>query len=189
MATNGCLAQAKLQARPEGSFVCTFAGTAHTFRYEEEPGDRIRMTLEDKVVLLEKEKDPSVLTAPYAGKLTQYVVEDGAHLECGEPFAEVEVMKMLFLLNTSEAGTISFAKVAGSFVDAGEKLASLVLDDPSLVAKAVPFDDAIEDFAPPPELDICAGPLHNQVENLCKRVHNMLDGFVDNEEEVIRPAS
>ena len=27
--------------------------------------------------------------------------------------------------------------------------------------------------------------MHNQVSNLCKRVHNMLDGFVDNEEEVI----
>mmetsp|Transcript_32468 Transcript_32468/g.74377 ORF Transcript_32468/g.74377 Transcript_32468/m.74377 type:complete len:2019 (-) Transcript_32468:454-6510(-) len=189
VATNGCLAQAKLQARPDGSFVATFAGKAHTFRYEQEPGDVIRMTLEDKLVMLEKEKDPSVLSAPYAGKLTQYVVEDGAHLERGEPFAEVEVMKMLFLLNTSEAGVISFNKVAGSFVEAGEKLASLMLDDPSLVAKATPFDDAIEDFAPPTELDVHSGPMHLQMHNLCKRVHNMLDGFVDNEEEVIHRLS
>lgn len=64
VATNGCLAQAKLQARPDGSFVATFAGKAHTFRYEQEAGDVIRMTLEDKMVKLEKEKDPSVLTAP-----------------------------------------------------------------------------------------------------------------------------
>lgn len=64
VATNGCLAQAKMQARPDGSFVATFAGKAHAFWYEQEPGDVIRMTLENKVVLLEREKDPSVLTAP-----------------------------------------------------------------------------------------------------------------------------
>ena len=47
------------------------------------------MTLDGKVVMLEKEKDPSILTAPYAGKLTRYLVDDGAHLRRGEPFAEV----------------------------------------------------------------------------------------------------
>ena len=72
--------------------------------------------------MLEKEKDPSILTAPYAGKLTRYLVEDGAHLRRGEPFAEVEVMKMLFLLTVSEAGVISLAKGSGNVaVDAGEK--------------------------------------------------------------------
>ena len=71
---------------PGGSFVCSFAGESHKFHYDHEPGDRIRMTIDSKVVLLEKEKDPSILTAPYAGKLTRYLVEDGAHLRRGEPF-------------------------------------------------------------------------------------------------------
>ena len=44
--------------------------------------------------MLEKEKDPSVLSAPYAGKLTRYVVEDGAHLTKGDAYAEVEVRTM-----------------------------------------------------------------------------------------------
>lgn len=96
---------------------------------------------------------------------------------------------MLFLLNTSEAGVISFNKVAGSFVDAGEKLATLLLDDPSLVAKATPFADAIEDFAAPPELEVHSGPMHLQLHNLSRRVHHMLDGFVDNEEEVVHRLS
>ena len=52
------------------------------------------MTLDGKVVLLEKEKDPSVLCAPYGGKLTRYIAENGQHLNKGEPFAEVEVMKL-----------------------------------------------------------------------------------------------
>ena len=60
--------------------MCSFAGESHKFYYSHEPGERVRMTLDGKVVMLEKEKDPSVLTAPYAGKLTRYLVEDGAHL-------------------------------------------------------------------------------------------------------------
>ena len=49
-------------------------------------------------------------------------------------------MKMLFLLNVSEAGTISLTKGSSNIViEAGEKLGSLVLDDPSLVAKAAPY--------------------------------------------------
>ena len=179
------LLQAKLRVVPGGSFVASFAGVAHVFHFEEEAGDRIRLTIDGKVVMLEKEKDPSVLTAPYAGKLTRYVVEDGAHLSRGDAYAEVEVMKMLFLLTTSEAGMLHLTKVAGSFVDAGEKLATLTLDDPSLVAKASPFDGDLGDFDPPLELQLEAGPAHQQLGYLVKRVHNMLDGFVDNEEEVI----
>ena len=136
VAANGSLLQAKLVLTPGGSFVCSFAGESHKFHYDHEPGERIRMTLDGKVCMLEQEKDPSVLTAPYAGKLTRYLVEDGAHLRRGEPFAEVEVMKMLFLLNVSEAGTISLAKGSANVaIDAGELLANLTLDDPSLVAK------------------------------------------------------
>ena len=59
-------------------------------------------------------------------------------------------MKMLFLLNVSEAGTISLAKgSANVVVDAGEKLGSLLLDDPSLVAKASPFVQELGDHYPP----------------------------------------
>ena len=91
VAANGSLLQAKLERVPGGSFVCSFAGESHKFHYDHVPGERIRMTLDGKVVMLEKEKDPSVLTAPYAGKLTRYVVDDGAHLNKGEAYAEVEV--------------------------------------------------------------------------------------------------
>ena len=97
---------------PGGSFVASFAGVAHAFHYEEEAGDTIRLTIDGKVVMLEQERDPSMLTAPYAGKLTRYVVEDGAHLSRGDPYAEVEVMKMLFLLTTSEAGVLHLSKVS-----------------------------------------------------------------------------
>ena len=52
VATNGSLLQAKLEKVPGGSFVCSFAGESHKFHYDLEPGDRIRMTLDGKVVML-----------------------------------------------------------------------------------------------------------------------------------------
>ena len=106
--------QAKLQVVPGGGFVCVFGGVAHAFHYESEPGDKLRLTIDGQVVTLEPEVDPSVLTAPYGGKLTKLFVEDGAHVDKGTPFAEVEVMKMLFPLHASEAGHITLTKAPGA---------------------------------------------------------------------------
>lgn len=47
------------------------------------------MTLDSQVVALEKEKDPSILTAPYAGKLTRYLVKVRQDQGCGTPLASL----------------------------------------------------------------------------------------------------
>jgi acetyl-CoA carboxylase/biotin carboxylase 2 len=41
--------------------------------------------------VFEKENDPTVLRSPSAGKLMQYTVEDGDHVEAGSSYAEMEV--------------------------------------------------------------------------------------------------
>lgn len=41
--------------------------------------------------MFEKENDPTVLRSPSAGKLVQYKVEDGGHVEAGSSYAEIEV--------------------------------------------------------------------------------------------------
>lgn len=41
--------------------------------------------------MFEKEKDPTVLRSPSAGKLLQYMVEEGGHICAGHPYAEIEV--------------------------------------------------------------------------------------------------
>lgn len=41
--------------------------------------------------MFEKENDPTVLRAPSAGKLIQYTVEDGGHVEAGSSYADMEV--------------------------------------------------------------------------------------------------
>ena len=87
-------------------------------------------------------------------------------------------MKMLFVLPVAESGTIHLIKPAGVFVEAGETLGRLVLDDPSLVAKAQPFDGDIGNIEPPAELSesTLGSPPHQQVAYLIGRSHNMLDG-------------
>ena len=50
-----------------------------------------RITIGNKTCVFEKENDPTVLRAPSAGKLIQYMVEDGAHIKAGGSYAEIEV--------------------------------------------------------------------------------------------------
>ncbi len=50
-----------------------------------------RITVGNKTCVFEKEKDPTVLRSPSAGKLLQYIVENGGHVCAGETYAEIEV--------------------------------------------------------------------------------------------------
>lgn len=51
-----------------------------------------RITVGNKTCVFEKERDPTVLCSPSAGKLLQYIVEDGEHVMAGCPYAEIEVI-------------------------------------------------------------------------------------------------
>lgn len=55
---------------------------------------RYRITIGNKTCVFEKENDPSILRSPSAGKLIQYVVEDGGHVFSGQCFAEIEVKEL-----------------------------------------------------------------------------------------------
>jgi len=43
--------------------------------------------------LIEQENDPTQLRSPSPGKLVRYLVESGEHVDAGQPFAKIEVMK------------------------------------------------------------------------------------------------
>ena len=61
------------------------------------------------------------------------------HLVCprGESYIELEAMKMIMSLKSSEAGKVTHALSAGSIVSAGELLARLELKDPSKVGARI----------------------------------------------------
>ena len=100
----------------DGGLLLSYDGNSHTTYMKEEidrylltgpppalPADRqlagdpfplslrYRITIGNKTCDFEKEKDPTVLRSPSAGKLLQYTVDDGGHVAEGNVFAEIEV--------------------------------------------------------------------------------------------------
>ncbi|OXT09776.1 hypothetical protein B9K06_27190, partial [Bacillus sp. OG2] len=65
-----------------------------------------RLSVDGKTCLLEVENDPTQLRTPSPGKLVKYLVDDGEHINAGQPYAEVEVMKMCMPLIASEDGCV-----------------------------------------------------------------------------------
>lgn len=56
---------------------------------------RYRITIGNKSCDFGKETDPTLLRAPSAGKLLQYMVEDRGHISVGHSYAEMEVTPAL----------------------------------------------------------------------------------------------
>uniref|UniRef100_A0A8C0BI87 acetyl-CoA carboxylase n=1 Tax=Buteo japonicus TaxID=224669 RepID=A0A8C0BI87_9AVES len=119
----------------DGGLLLSYDGSSYT-TYMKEEVDRYRITIGNKTCVFEKENDPSILRSPSAGKLIQYVVEDGGHVFAGQCFAEIEVMKMVMTLTAGESGCIHYVKRPGAALDPGCVIAKLQLDDPSRVQQA-----------------------------------------------------
>lgn len=54
--------------------------------------DRYRIVIGNQTCVFEKENDPSLLLSPSAGKLLNYLTEDGGHVNAGQAYAEIEVI-------------------------------------------------------------------------------------------------
>ncbi|KAM8976280.1 acetyl-CoA carboxylase 1 [Pelodytes ibericus] len=119
----------------DGGLLLSYDGSSYT-TYIKEEVDRYRITIGNKTCVFEKENDPSILRSPSAGKLIQYVVEDGGHVFAGQCFAEIEVMKMVMTLTAVESGCIHYVKRPGAVLEPGCVIAKLQLDDPSRVQQA-----------------------------------------------------
>ncbi|XP_026566055.1 acetyl-CoA carboxylase 1 isoform X2 [Pseudonaja textilis] len=119
----------------DGGLLLSYDGSSYT-TYMKEEVDRYRITIGNKTCVFEKENDPSILRSPSAGKLIQYVVEDGGHVFAGQCFGEIEVMKMVMTLTAAESGCIHYVKRPGAALEPGCIIAKMQLDDPSRVQQA-----------------------------------------------------
>ncbi|NXY64371.1 ACAC carboxylase, partial [Callaeas wilsoni] len=126
----------------DGGLLLSYDGSSYT-TYMKEEVDRYRITIGNKTCVFEKENDPSILRSPSAGKLIQYVVEDGGHVFAGQCFAEIEVMKMVMTITAGESGCIHYVKRPGAVLDPGCVIAKLQLDDPSRVQQAELHTDTL----------------------------------------------
>uniref|UniRef100_A0A8D1HGN7 Acetyl-CoA carboxylase beta n=1 Tax=Sus scrofa TaxID=9823 RepID=A0A8D1HGN7_PIG len=133
-----------------------------------------RLTIGNKTCVFEKENDPTILRAPSAGKLMQYTVEDGGHVEAGGSFAEIEVMKMIMTLNVQESGRVKYVKRPGAVLETGCVVARLELDDPSKVHPAEPFTGELPHQQ---TLPILGEKLHQVFHSVLENLTNIMNGY------------
>jgi biotin carboxyl carrier protein len=123
---------AKVRRQPDGSLIADFGGAVHSIYAVEEPLG-LRMVLDGTTVLLPTVYDPSELRTDVTGKIVRYLQDDGAEVQAGQPYVEVEAMKMIMPLKATESGALTRRMSPGSIITAGDLLATLALKDPSKV--------------------------------------------------------
>lgn len=132
---NGSFKEVENHRLPDGGMLISLDGASYT-TYMKEEVDRYRIIIGNQTCVFQKENDPSLLRSPSAGKLINLLIEDGAFVNKGQPYAEIEVMKMVMTLTSQESGTVTFVKRPGAVLEAGSLIGSMELEDPSLVTRA-----------------------------------------------------
>lgn len=145
---NGSKCSVGVRALADGGLLVSLDGRSHNV-YQKEEVAATRLSVDGKTCLLEQENDPTQLRTPSPGKLVRFTVESGDHVRAGQPFAEVEVMKMYMPLVVQEDGIVQLIKQPGATLEAGDILGILALDDPSRVKHAQPFTGQLPPLGPP----------------------------------------
>jgi acetyl-CoA carboxylase/biotin carboxylase 1 len=132
---NESYVQVEIRTLSDGGFLVLLNGKSHV-AYATKEAQGLRLVVDGNTCVFTKEYDPTRLVTNTAGKLARYLVDDGASLRKGMPFAEIEVMKMYMPLLTPEAGVIRLLKSEGAVLAPGDCIATMELDDPSCVKKS-----------------------------------------------------
>ncbi|XP_045594879.2 acetyl-CoA carboxylase isoform X3 [Procambarus clarkii] len=122
----------------DGGLLLSVDGVSHV-TYLKDEVDKYCLTIGHQTCVFEKENDPTTLRSSAPGKLINYLQEDGSHVFVGQPYAEIESMKMVMALTVTESGCVYHLKRPGAVLSAGDIIARLDLDDSSIVTKAQPF--------------------------------------------------
>ncbi|XP_058014157.1 acetyl-CoA carboxylase 2 isoform X1 [Ahaetulla prasina] len=170
---NGTHIEIDVHRLNDGGLLLSYNGNSYT-TYLKEETDRYRITIGNKSCDFEKEKDPSLLRAPSAGKLLQYMVEDGGHIYGGHSYAEMEVMKMVVSLTVEDSGIIRYVRRPGTLLEAGCVVARLELDDPTKVHVAQLYTGGL---SPQPALPILGEKLHQVFHNMLENLQNVMNGY------------
>ncbi|CCE64423.1 hypothetical protein TPHA_0H02190 [Tetrapisispora phaffii CBS 4417] len=170
---NGSKCEVRARKLSDGGLLITIGGKSHTIYWKEEVS-ATRLSVDSKSTLLEVENDPTQLRTPSPGKLVKFLVENGDHISSGQPYAEVEVMKMQMPLIAQESGIVQLLKQPGSNIVAGDIIAILTLDDPSKVKHALPFEGMLPEFGSP---DIEGTKAAHKFNSLVATLENILKGY------------
>lgn len=170
---NGSDIEIDVHRLSDGGLLLSYDGCSHT-TYMKEEVDSYRVIVGNKTCVFEKEKDPTVLRSPSAGKLLQYVVEDGGHIFAGEAYAEIEVMKMVMTLTVQESGCIHFVKRPGVTLETGCVVAHMNLDDPSSVHRVELYTSEL----PSQQHQLIVGKkLHQKFHSVLENLIKVMEGY------------
>uniref|UniRef100_A0A665XCZ5 acetyl-CoA carboxylase n=1 Tax=Echeneis naucrates TaxID=173247 RepID=A0A665XCZ5_ECHNA len=170
---NGTHIEIDVHRLNDGGLLLSYDGSSHT-TYMKEEVDSYRITVGNKTCVFEKEKDPTVLRSPSAGKLLQYTVQDGDHIVAGDTYAEIEVMKMVMTLTVQQSGCIHFVKRPGAVLVPGCVVAHVDLDDPSSVHR-VELNTAT--LPPQQPLPSAGEKLHQVFHSVLENLTKVMDGY------------
>ncbi|XP_072244094.1 acetyl-CoA carboxylase isoform X2 [Leuresthes tenuis] len=170
---NGSNIEIDVHRLSDGGLLLCYDGSSHT-TYMKEEVDSYRITVGNKTCVFEKETDPTVLRSPSAGKLLQYVVEDGGHIVAGDTYAEIEVMKMVMTLTVQQSGCIHFVKRPGAVLLPGCVVAHIDLDDPSSIHR-VELNTAT--LPPQQPLPMVGEKLHQVFHSVLENLVKVMDGY------------
>jgi len=159
--------EVRVREQPDKSLLCNIAGdNFRLFGQEEALG--LRMKINGATVMLPTVYNPSELRSDVTGKIVRFLQPDRSFVEKGQPYVEVEAMKMIMALKATESGEIRHNLSPGSILAAGDLIASLTLKDPSKVKSIVNFEDRLQSVP-------SRGAL--SVEEAAERISLALDGF------------
>jgi acetyl-CoA carboxylase/biotin carboxylase 1 len=140
---NGNSLDVEVTLTAEGALLATFGGETHRIIGMDEPLG-LRLSMDGNTILMPTIFDPSELRTDVTGKVVRYLQDNGASVEAGQPYVEVEAMKMIMPIKATESGKITHNLSPGSVISAGDLLASLELKDPSKVKKIETFSGQLE---------------------------------------------
>ena len=129
----------------DGGYLIEIGGTSHVAYLASKPDSStgLRMNVGGKNVMFSPDYDPTVLRTDVAGKLVKKLKADNSYVKKGEPYCEIEVMKMFMPLRVEESGILSWCVNEGAAISAGDVLASIELDNPDNVAKVTLFSGTL----------------------------------------------
>ena len=179
----------------DGGYLLNVSGKSHIAYFTEEAAGNVKMILDGHTCMFTPEYDPTKLTSSVAGKIARLLVQDGSHVDAGEPYVEIEVMKMYMPLKALEAGTVNFQMSQGATLSPGDIIAIVNLDNPESVVTAEEFQGSIvqvgavetdEHEASSASYHDESIPVHLKQKAALKSLEQVLEGYPLSEKEIHR---
>merc|ERR1719453_113377 len=103
---------ASVREQADKSLLCSLNGEPfQLFGQEEALG--LRMRINGVTMMIPTVYNPSELRSDVTGKIVRYLQQDGENVDKDEPFVEVEAMKMIMALKSTESGVVTHAMSHG----------------------------------------------------------------------------